>query len=161
MSPLLVSRLLPTSILSGPRANRYPRPPGPSVRVDPTNARELPTAARAIGRLRRPAALSQRGGMRLLALAMVLLLAACGELARLPVEAGIGPSPELPPPNKTLIPTVNVATAIGWPDGAKPTPMAGATVTAFARDLDHPRWLYVLPNGDVLVAETNAPPKPD
>jgi glucose/arabinose dehydrogenase len=40
-------------------------------------------------------------------------------------------------------------------------PAEGTTVTAFARGLDHPRWLYVLPNGDVLVAETNAPERPD
>ena len=50
---------------------------------------------------------------------------------------------------------------MGWADGAQPTPASGLAVTAYARDLDHPRWLYVLPNGDVLVAETNAPPKPD
>jgi glucose/arabinose dehydrogenase len=45
--------------------------------------------------------------------------------------------------------------------GAKPTPAAGLAVNVFAGVLDHPRWVYVLPNGDVLVAETNAPPKPD
>jgi glucose/arabinose dehydrogenase len=56
---------------------------------------------------------------------------------------------------------VNIAPAIGWPAGAKPTAAAGTQVAAFAENLDHPRWLYVLPNGDVLVAETNAPPKPD
>jgi glucose/arabinose dehydrogenase len=60
-----------------------------------------------------------------------------------------------------LIPTLEVAPAVGWPAGSKPTAAAGLTVTAFANGLDHPRWLYVLPNGDVLVAETNAPPKPD
>ena len=59
------------------------------------------------------------------------------------------------------IPTVNIAEAVGWPQGAKPTPAQGLQVGAFAEGLDHPRWLYVLPNGDVLVAETNAPPKPD
>lgn len=88
-------------------------------------------------------------------------LAACGEQAQLPVSAGIGPNPELPPPNKTLLPTVNVAPAIGWPEGGAPTAATGLSVAAFAEDLDHPRWLYVLPNGDVLVAETNAPPRPD
>jgi glucose/arabinose dehydrogenase len=56
---------------------------------------------------------------------------------------------------------VNIAPAVGWADGAKPTAAAGTQVAAFAEGLDHPRWLYVLPNGDVLVAETNAPPKPD
>ncbi|MHC8355066.1 PQQ-dependent sugar dehydrogenase [Pseudomonas sp. LB3P81] len=88
-------------------------------------------------------------------------LAACGETSTLQVSDGTGPSPKLPEPNKTLIPTVNIAPAIGWPDGAKPTAAAGTQVAAFAEGLDHPRWLYVLPNGDVLVAETNAPPKPD
>ncbi|MCF4978434.1 sorbosone dehydrogenase family protein [Pseudomonas gessardii] len=88
-------------------------------------------------------------------------LAACGESSTLQVSDGTGPSPKLPEPNKTLIPTVNIAPAIGWPDGAKPTAAAGTQVGAFAEGLDHPRWLYVLPNGDVLVAETNAPPKPD
>jgi glucose/arabinose dehydrogenase len=88
-------------------------------------------------------------------------LAACGESSTLQVSDGTGPSPKLPEPNKTLIPTVNIAPAIGWPEGVKPTPAAGTQVAAFAEGLDHPRWLYVLPNGDVLVAETNAPPKPD
>jgi len=88
-------------------------------------------------------------------------LAACGESSSLQVTDGTGPSPKLPEPNKTLIPTVNIAPAIGWPAGAKPTAAAGTQVAAFAENLDHPRWLYVLPNGDVLVAETNAPPKPD
>jgi glucose/arabinose dehydrogenase len=96
-----------------------------------------------------------------LAAVAVLGLAACGETARLPETAGIGPSPQLPPPNKTLIPTVHIAPAKGWPAGAAPTPAAGTSVSAFASGLDHPRWLYVLPNGDVLVAETNAPPKPE
>jgi glucose/arabinose dehydrogenase len=80
--------------------------------------------------------------------------------SRLPVSAGTGPSPTLPPPNKTLIPVVNVVTAKGWPEGARPVAAEGTAVAAFAQGLDHPRWLYVLPNGDVLVAETNAPTRP-
>jgi glucose/arabinose dehydrogenase len=88
-------------------------------------------------------------------------LAACGETSSLQVADGTGPSPKLPEPNKTLLPTINIAPAIGWPDGARPVAAAGTQVAAFAENLDHPRWLYVLPNGDVLVAETNAPPKPD
>ena len=67
----------------------------------------------------------------------------------------------LPAPEKSLIPTVNIAPAIGWPSGRLPTAPAGTQVGAFASGLDHPRWLYVLPNGDVLVAESNAPAKPD
>ena len=74
---------------------------------------------------------------------------------------GTGPSPALPEPESSLIPTVNIAPAVGWAADAAPTPASGFAVTAFARGLNHPRTLYVLPNGDVLVAETNAPPKPD
>jgi len=97
----------------------------------------------------------------LLTACSVLALAACGEVARLPISAGIGTQPTLPQANRTLIPTVNIAPAKPWANGALPTPAPGTQVAAFASDLDHPRWLYVLPNGDVLVAETNAPPKPD
>nr|WP_296268887.1 sorbosone dehydrogenase family protein [Pseudomonas sp. UBA6562] len=96
-----------------------------------------------------------------LLIALTTSLVACGESARLQVSDGMGATPELPAPNKTLIPTVNIAPAIGWPDGGKPVAAKGTQVNAFAEGLDHPRWLYVLPNGDVLVAETNAPPKPD
>ena len=97
----------------------------------------------------------------LLIVALAAGLVACGESSTLQVSDGTGPAPKLPEPNKTLVPTVNIAEAIGWPDGTKPTPAQGLQVGAFAEGLDHPRWLYVLPNGDVLVAETNAPPKPD
>lgn len=90
--------------------------------------------------------------------AFLLMFAAC-ESARLPVEAGMGAQPQLPTPNHTIVPTVNVAKATGWAAGTMPTPAAGLHVTPFATGLDHPRWLYVLPNGDVLVAETNAPPR--
>jgi glucose/arabinose dehydrogenase len=72
---------------------------------------------------------------------------------------GYGPAPTLPPPETSLIPTVNIATVERWTADQKPTPAAGFAVARFADGLDHPRWLYVLPNGDVLVAETNAPPK--
>ena len=88
-------------------------------------------------------------------------LSACGEQARLPVSAGMGPNPELPPPKTSLIPTVHIAPAKGWPDGVAPTAAPGLAVTSFADGLDHPRWLHVLPNGDVLVAETNGPPRPE
>lgn len=75
--------------------------------------------------------------------------------------AGYGINPALPAPEKKILPTVNVAPAKGWPANVQPTPAAGTKVTIFAQDLQHPRWLYLLPNGDVLVAETNAPPRPD
>lgn len=92
---------------------------------------------------------------------LVLTLTGCSEMAKLPISAGTGPQPILPAPHRTLIPTVNIAPAKGWISGAMPVAAPGTHVRAFASDLDHPRWLLVLPNGDVLVAETNAPPKPD
>ncbi|HEY0271109.1 MAG TPA: PQQ-dependent sugar dehydrogenase, partial [Sphingomonas sp.] len=94
-------------------------------------------------------------------LALALLLAGCGDKARQDVSAGQGTDPDLPPEVHDLIPTVKIAKAIGWGPGQVPTPAPGLAVAAFARGLDHPRWLLVLPDGDVLVAETNAPPKPD
>ena len=87
-------------------------------------------------------------------------LAGCSDRAKLPIAAGFGPAPTLPAPNPSLIPTVKVATARGWPAGAKPVAAAGLTVTAFASGLDHPRTMLLLPDGDVLVTETDAPPKP-
>jgi glucose/arabinose dehydrogenase len=94
------------------------------------------------------------------AIAALIGLAACGSPARLPVKAGMGVAPVLPPPKTALIPLVNVVDAKGWRTGEKPRAATGLTVNAFAAGLDHPRWLYVLPNGDVLVAETNAPNRP-
>src|SRR5262245_18725014 len=88
-----------------------------------------------------------------------LNLTGCGDKATVPEKAGFGPRPTLPPPNPTLFPTLNIAPATGWPDGMTPTAAAGLAVSAYATGLDHPRWLYTLPNGDILVAETNAPPK--
>jgi glucose/arabinose dehydrogenase len=80
-----------------------------------------------------------------------------GDTARLAEDASIGPSPKIPAPTTTLIPTVEIARPKGWAGNAKPMAASGLAVTAFATGLDHPRWLYVLPNGDVLAAETNAP----
>ncbi|MBT8092427.1 MAG: sorbosone dehydrogenase family protein [Gammaproteobacteria bacterium] len=99
-------------------------------------------------------------------LALILVAAAlvgigsCAGNSDLPVSAGVGPEPTLPPPKKSLLPTVNIAKATGWPEGQKPVAADGLAVEPFATGLDHPRWLYVLPNGDVLVAETNAQEKP-
>jgi glucose/arabinose dehydrogenase len=92
---------------------------------------------------------------------LALLLGGCGESAKLGVADGFGPDPKLPPPVKTALPTVNIAEATGWPAGAAPAAAQGLRVNAFAEGLDHPRWMLALPNGDVLVAETNKPPKPD
>ena len=97
----------------------------------------------------------------LLAGAAASLLAACGSGPALPTQSGYGPNPPLPPPRSRLLPVIHIAPAKGWPAGQSPVAPAGFKVAALATGLDHPRWLYVLPNGDVLVAETNAPPKPD
>jgi glucose/arabinose dehydrogenase len=92
---------------------------------------------------------------RALPLACALLAAAAVGAQSMP--PGFGPNPALPPPERTLIPTLNVAPADPWPAGTHPVPAPGLAATEYARDLAHPRWLYVLPNGDVLVAESNKP----
>lgn len=92
---------------------------------------------------------------------MTLVLAGCAATSKVAEMQGFGPQPALPPPQTSMIPTVNVVKAVGWPAGGAPVGTEGAMVAAFARNLDHPRWLHVLPNGDVLVAETNAPPRPE
>jgi glucose/arabinose dehydrogenase len=97
----------------------------------------------------------------LLVIAAAIALSGCGDRATLPVIAGMGPNPALPPPHETLFPTLHIAPAKGWEPGRTPVAAAGLKVVAFADGLDHPRWVFVLPNGDVLVAETNAPPKPE
>ena len=104
--------------------------------------------------------------MRFVPLSALLLagLLAGGVLAespRAPEMMGVGPNPVLPKPEKSLVPTVNPAKAVGWPPNGRPAPAEGLVVNAFAGELVHPRWLHVLPNGDVLVAETNAPPRPE
>lgn len=88
-------------------------------------------------------------------------LTGCGANLREPSYFGFGSAPELPSPQTTLIPTVLIANAVGWPPEGKPVTVEGIAVGRFAEGLDHPRWIYVLPNGDVLVAETNAPARPE
>ena len=93
--------------------------------------------------------------------AMALWLTACGDTAKLSPDAETGPTPSLPAPSHALLPTVNVAPVVGWTDTAGPVAPDGFAVTALARGLDHPRTVYTLPNGDVLVVESNKPPKPE
>ena len=88
-------------------------------------------------------------------------LAACSDATHEPLPSGIGGTPPLPAPEQSLVPTVNAAKAVGWESHEVPLAAEGFEVDAYARNLQHPRWLYVLPNGDVLVAETNAPDRPD
>ncbi|WP_395021027.1 PQQ-dependent sugar dehydrogenase [Dongia sp.] len=96
----------------------------------------------------------------LLALSAPLIFG-CGDQAQLPEPQAQGPNPQIPAPRTSWIPTVNIADATGWPENERPMPAQGLAVKAFASGLDHPRWLAVLPNGDVLVAETNAPERPE
>lgn len=88
------------------------------------------------------------------------LFAGCGSAPPGSLERGMGPVPELPDPHGSLIPVVEIAPVVGWEEGATPHGAPGTRVTLFAGGLEHPRWLHVLPNGDVLVAETNAPERP-
>lgn len=94
------------------------------------------------------------------ALLFSLLLAACGSQASSDAQTGVGVDTPLPAPQRAWLPTVHIAPAKGWPADGKPVPAPGLSVQRFAADLLHPRWIQVLPNGDVLVAETDAPPKP-
>jgi glucose/arabinose dehydrogenase len=96
-----------------------------------------------------------------LAAAIFSVVVGCGAIAQSSPNAGIGPSPQLPAPEKSVIPTVSVAKAVGWPQGMQPRAANGFRVVPFATGLNHPRTVLTLPNGDVLVAETNAPPKPE
>jgi glucose/arabinose dehydrogenase len=89
------------------------------------------------------------------------LLVVSGRASKILEQEATGPQPVIPKPSKRFIPTISIADAKGWPPGAKPIPASGLAVNAYASGLDHPRWLYVLPNGDVLVAETDAPPQPE
>src|SRR3982074_41576 len=94
--------------------------------------------------------------------ALALPLAACNEPSTPGVaEQTFGPSPTLPTPQHSWIPTIDIAAATGWPAGGKPTAGNGMAVNAFATGPDHPRTVYVLPNGGVLGPESTAPPNPD
>ncbi|MFT3976128.1 MAG: sorbosone dehydrogenase family protein [Sphingomonas bacterium] len=99
-------------------------------------------------------------GLVLLAAIAIIAWIAWPDSARLDIAQVEGQRPEITAPREQLIPTMNVARAVGWPDGAKPVPAPGLAVAAYATGLEHPRWLYRLPNGDILVAETNSPPRP-
>ena len=100
------------------------------------------------------------GSTLVLALMAGLALGACDRGPQAPANARYGPNPQIPPAHHSLLPTVKFAHPIGWAAGETPTAPADFKVVAFAAGLAHPRWIYVLPNGDVLVAETNGPASP-
>ena len=97
----------------------------------------------------------------LLAILLIGMAGGCSETSKLLAGADFGPRPILPAPSRSVIPTINIAPAIGWKAGETPVASNNLRVNVFASGLDHPRWLYTLPNGDILVAETNAPKRPE
>ncbi|MDZ4778406.1 MAG: sorbosone dehydrogenase family protein [Alphaproteobacteria bacterium] len=97
--------------------------------------------------------------MRLTTVAMIAALALTACTQQKPDDTGtFGPNPTIGAPSAGALPTLNSAKAVGWPAGAAPTAAAGFTVTRYAEALAHPRWIYLLPNGDVLVAESSSKP---
>lgn len=88
-----------------------------------------------------------------------LALSACDQ-GHPPPQSNFGPHPQLPAPAPQSLPTIRANSVAPWPAGAAPTAPPGFVVTRFAEKLAHPRWLYVLPNGDVLVAEAAPEPVP-
>src|ERR1700748_2816018 len=76
-------------------------------------------------------------------------------------EPAWGSAPTIPEARQQgSIPTLKMPTAKGWTEGQTPKVASGLKVNAFATGLKHPRWIYVLPNGDVLTAEALMPPEP-
>ena len=86
-----------------------------------------------------------------------LCLVACASPGSKDPLVGFGPNPPLPAPHTSLIPGIGVPDVVMWPAGAAPNAPSGFVVTRYSEGLEHPRWLYVLPNGDLLVAESAAP----
>ncbi|KKC25167.1 PQQ-dependent sugar dehydrogenase [Sphingomonas sp. SRS2] len=99
--------------------------------------------------------------LALIAALVVIYVLFTHEKAEVDFAATVGARPKLSEPNETLVPTINVAKAVGWKTGEKPVAAAGLSVARFADGLQHPRWLYVLPNNDLLVSESNSPPRDD
>lgn len=94
----------------------------------------------------------------LIVLGVVIWLMIRPHEARLSVEAVSGTTPQITEPRAETLPVVDIADVTGWADGEMPTPAEGLEVNLFADNLDHPRWMLTLDNGDVLVAETSQPP---
>ena len=81
------------------------------------------------------------------------------DVAQLPLDAVTGPTPQITAGREQIFPTIAVADVDRWKTGEAPVVAPGLVVERFAEGLDHPRNLYTLPNGDILVAETNSPPR--
>ncbi|NWK98014.1 sorbosone dehydrogenase [Sphingobium lactosutens] len=88
------------------------------------------------------------------------LYLAQGDTARLPAGADTGREPVFTSPRSEMLPTINIAEVKPWKGDAKPVAAKGLEVARFADGLAHPRSMLRLPNGDILVAETNSPPRP-
>lgn len=95
-----------------------------------------------------------------LIVATALVVAGCQAKGSPDPLVGFGPNPPLPAPQTSILPMFDTPKAVGWPAGAAPKAPPGFTVTRLAEGLDHPRWAYVLPNGDVLVSESASEPSP-
>ena len=104
----------------------------------------------------------KKAGIAVLVIVLVLIAAGWwlmrGDTADLTVAAVSGTDPVLAEPEAETFPTIAIARPVGWPDGAAPRAAAGLAVNRFAEGLDHPRTIYAMPNGDIIVAETNRPP---
>ena len=155
LCPLILSRV-PRVVPSSPLAARSGEA---GVRVEPPMSQDAGRCT--MGLLGRRSVGMNVVTRTALSSLLATAIAGCSGVANQPVERGMGPDPVLPAPETSIIPVVQVAEATGWPPGRSPQPADGLAVTRFAGDLAHPRWLHVLPNGDVLVAESAAPPRPD
>ena len=101
--------------------------------------------------------MNTNSGTTLIAVACVVALTACGEHAQLDPRTQMGKDPELPKPQNFLVPPMQVPTGVGWQGDAHPAVADGLSIEKIAGGLIHPRQLLALPNGDVLVVESNGP----
>ena len=101
--------------------------------------------------------MNRNSGTTLIAVACVVALTACGEHAQLDPRTQMGKDPELPKPQNFLVPPMQVPTGVGWQGDAHPAVADGLSIEKIAGGLIHPRQLLALPNGDVLVVESNGP----
>jgi len=101
--------------------------------------------------------MNTNNGTTLIAVACVVALTACGEHAQLDPRTQMGKDPELPKPQNFLVPPMQVPTGVGWQGDAHPAVADGLSIEKIAGGLIHPRQLLALPNGDVLVVESNGP----